>query len=79
MCSFNFGFLVATDSDMNLMFGDCYRRLSQSENSGPDLAGIRQMLDLVSAFEHIIYRFIYFILGAKPTANTKLTQQKAAT
>lgn len=50
---------------MNLMFGDCYRRLSQSENSGPDLAGIRQMLDLVSAFEHIIYRFIYFILGGK--------------
>lgn len=39
------------DSDMNLMFGDCYRRLSQSENTGPDLAGIRQMLDLVRNFE----------------------------
>ncbi|XP_022830912.1 uncharacterized protein LOC111359555 [Spodoptera litura] len=35
------------DDEMELMFGNSYRRLSQTENTGPDLAGIRQMLDMV--------------------------------
>ncbi|KAF9797206.1 hypothetical protein SFRURICE_006188 [Spodoptera frugiperda] len=40
-------FMNDDDPEMSLMFGDSYRRLSQTENTGPDLTGIRQMLDLV--------------------------------
>uniref|UniRef100_A0A2H1VC66 SFRICE_032711 n=1 Tax=Spodoptera frugiperda TaxID=7108 RepID=A0A2H1VC66_SPOFR len=40
-------FMEDEDPEMSLMFEDSYRRLSQTENTGPDLAGIRQMLDLV--------------------------------
>ncbi|KAF9416947.1 hypothetical protein HW555_005863 [Spodoptera exigua] len=40
-------FMEDEDPEMNLMFGDSYRRSSVTENTGPDCAGIMQLLEMV--------------------------------